>query len=145
MGARPEDYESSAPRKSYIHVDQFPNAEALAQYLHKLDKDDDLYNEYFAWKGTGEFINTYFFCRLCALMHDAEMPAKEYINLTRWWRIDARCRRGSWNETNSLDHQHPGVNNIDGAPIVKRNLAAYRGGKSSDIVSGQIKKWPLLL
>ena len=38
--------------------------------LPRLDRDDSLYNSYFQWKGTGEMINTKFFCRLCALLHD---------------------------------------------------------------------------
>ena len=50
MGARPEDYARSAPFKSYIHVDDFESPKELAEYLHKLDEDDDLYNEYFKWK-----------------------------------------------------------------------------------------------
>ncbi len=50
MGARPEDYAISAPYKSYIHVDDFDSPKELADYLHKLDQDDDLYNEYFMWK-----------------------------------------------------------------------------------------------
>ena len=47
MGARYEDYERSAPYKSFIHVDQFAGPKELAAYLHELDKDDDKYNEYF--------------------------------------------------------------------------------------------------
>jgi hypothetical protein len=47
MGARKEDYERSAPYKSFIHVDDFESPAELAAYLHKLDKDDALYNEYF--------------------------------------------------------------------------------------------------
>ncbi len=50
MGARPEDYARSAPEHSYIHVDDFEGPKELAEYLHKLDQDDRLYNEYFAWK-----------------------------------------------------------------------------------------------
>ncbi len=50
MGARPQDYARSAPRHSYIHVDDFAGPKQLAEYLHKLDQDDDLYNEYFQWK-----------------------------------------------------------------------------------------------
>ncbi|XP_023336037.1 glycoprotein 3-alpha-L-fucosyltransferase A [Eurytemora carolleeae] len=64
MGARYEDYLRAAPEKSFLHVDQFKDPEALAAYLHQLDKDDDKYNEYFQWKGTGEFVNTKFFCRV---------------------------------------------------------------------------------
>jgi hypothetical protein len=47
MGARLEDYERSAPYKSFLHVDQFEGPKQLAEYLHQLDKDDDKYNEYF--------------------------------------------------------------------------------------------------
>jgi len=54
------DYEMSSPLKSYIHIDEFSSAKELAEYLHILDKNDELYNSYFKWKNTGEFINTYF-------------------------------------------------------------------------------------
>ena len=64
MGARPADYARAAPHMSYIHVDQFTGPQQLAEFLHKLDKDDAAYNEYFLWKGTGEFINTRFWCRV---------------------------------------------------------------------------------
>lgn len=73
MGARPEDYERSAPHKSFLHVDNFASPAALAEYLHVLDKDDTLYNEYFQWKGTGEMIDTKFFCRMCSLLHDKKV------------------------------------------------------------------------
>ncbi|CAG5121936.1 unnamed protein product, partial [Candidula unifasciata] len=47
MGAAPEDYERAAPPHSFIHVDDFESPKDLADYLHKLDKNDDLYNKYF--------------------------------------------------------------------------------------------------
>jgi len=73
MGARPEDYEISAPHRSYIHVDEFSSPKELAEYLNILDNDDDLYNSYFKWKGTGEFINTYYWCRVCAALHNENL------------------------------------------------------------------------
>ena len=73
MGARKEDYEKRAPHKSFIHVDDFAGPAELAEYLKKLDNDDELYNSYFKWKGTGEMINTKFFCRMCALLHDPKV------------------------------------------------------------------------
>ena len=36
------------PPKSYIDVNDFSSAKELAEYLLHLDKNDDLYNEYFA-------------------------------------------------------------------------------------------------
>ncbi|EDW79458.2 uncharacterized protein Dwil_GK20401 [Drosophila willistoni] len=100
MGARPEDYEVSAPRRSYIHVDEFESPKELAEYLHILDRDDELYNSYFKWKGTGEFINTYYWCRVCSTLHNEEQFSKSkshwYTDLNDWWRGVGVCTTGSW-------------------------------------------------
>jgi len=98
MGARPEDYAQSAPYKSYIHVDDFDSAKELADYLHKLDQDDQLYNDYFKWKGTGEFINTKFFCRVCSMLHDPKVQTEPYSypDVNDWWRGKGTCINGSW-------------------------------------------------
>ena len=98
MGARPEDYAHAAPYHSYIHVDDFESPAELAAYLHRLDKDDDLYNSYFRWKGTGEFIYPRFHCRLCAILHD-DFPNKYYRNATDWWRGPGVCTDKPWRET----------------------------------------------
>ncbi|XP_076655080.1 glycoprotein 3-alpha-L-fucosyltransferase A isoform X1 [Halictus rubicundus] len=97
MGAHPTDYARSAPYRSYIHVDEFESPKELAEYLHRLDRDDELYNSYFRWKGTGEFINTYFWCRVCAMLHD-DRPPKSYKDVNEWWRGDGVCTTSSWRE-----------------------------------------------
>lgn len=97
MGAHPTDYARSAPYRSYIHVDEFESPKELAGYLHRLDRDDELYNSYFRWKGTGEFINTYFWCRVCAMLHD-NRPPKFYKDVNEWWRGDSVCTTTSWRE-----------------------------------------------
>ena len=73
MGARLADYEAVAPYHSFIHVEQFKGPRELAEYLLELDRDDEKYNQYFQWKGTGEFINTRFFCRVCAMLHNKQV------------------------------------------------------------------------
>ncbi|KAL2728059.1 glycoprotein 3-alpha-L-fucosyltransferase A-like isoform X1 [Vespula maculifrons] len=100
MGAHPNDYAKSAPYRSYIHVDEFESPKELATYLHRLDHDDELYNSYFRWKGTGEFINTYFWCRVCAMLHD-DRPAKFYKDVNDWWRGEGVCTTSSWREHES--------------------------------------------
>lgn len=97
-GARPEDYESNAPYRSYIHTDEFASPKELAEYLNILDKNDDLYNSYFKWKGTGEFINTYFWCRVCAMLHDeyGVKMSSYYEDVNEWWRGPGVCTNGSW-------------------------------------------------
>ncbi|CAG0880199.1 unnamed protein product [Darwinula stevensoni] len=98
MGARPEDYERAAPKNSFLHVDNFTSPAELAAHLLKLDQDDSLYNRYFQWKGTGEFIDTKFFCRLCSMLHAKdEVPHKTYgSRLETWWRGPDVCIQGSW-------------------------------------------------
>ena len=92
------DYERCAPFMSYIHVDEFVTPQDLATYMHKLDNDDNLYNEYFQWKGTGELIKTHFWCRVCAMLHDPEMPRKNYADVGKWWRGPDTCVDTSWRE-----------------------------------------------
>ena len=94
MGARPEDYAKVAPLNSYIHVDDFDSPKDLAAYLHKLDKNDDLYNNYFRWKGSGDYINTKFYCRLCTMVHDRSRLSW-YEDIESWWRGPGICVRSS--------------------------------------------------
>ena len=51
----------------------------------RLDQNDTLYNSYFEWKGTGEMINTKFFCRLCALLHDPRVNT--VLNVSQYMRL----------------------------------------------------------
>jgi len=85
MGGHPDDYKHLAPEGSYIHVSQFRGARELANYLKILDGDDNLYNSYFAWKGEGQFRDTPFVCRLCALLHIATYCPVWYENFNEWW------------------------------------------------------------
>ncbi|XP_050408377.1 glycoprotein 3-alpha-L-fucosyltransferase A [Patella vulgata] len=105
MGASPDDYKRAAPVHSYIHVDDFESPKDLAEYLHKLDKNDDLYNEYFRWKGTGSFINTFFWCRVCALLHDNQRKTSWFNDVEKWWRGPDVCiGQETWREFDKRKH-----------------------------------------
>jgi glycoprotein 3-alpha-L-fucosyltransferase len=100
MGARRADYERAAPPHSFIHVDDFSSASDLATHLLRLNQSDALYNEYFRWKAdAGEFVDTKFWCRLCALLHDDDKPSMWYADFHRWWSHPGTCRKRSWNST----------------------------------------------
>ncbi len=90
MGAHPEEYRKVAPLNSYIHVDDFESPKELAAFLHMLSKNDHLYNNYFKWKGSGQFIHTKFWCRLCALVNDDSRLAW-YEDVNHWWRGPGIC------------------------------------------------------
>lgn len=95
MGAPIEDYQRYAPQRSYIHVDEFESPAELAQYLLVLDRNDELYNSYFQWKGTGQVTKPYkqFFCDMCAMLHDEESLSvpKWYGDINAWWRSPGIC------------------------------------------------------
>lgn len=91
MGASRQEYAKVSPPHSFIHVDDFASPQALANFLISLDKDDAKYNEYFRWKenANGGFINTKFWCRLCAMLN--EPKPKVYQDVDTWWRPPGVC------------------------------------------------------
>ena len=95
MGAHPNDYLQASPYMSYIHVDDFKSPKHLAQYLYNLSANPEHYNRYFEWKSSGEFINTYFWCRVCALLHsDRQKPSHGYNDISEWWAYKGVCSDG---------------------------------------------------
>lgn len=103
MGAHPQDYANVLPPHSYIHVDDFRSPRDLASYLHVLDANDTLYNEYFQWKGNWKFDNGGLWCRLCGLLHAARNSQPPYVHwyndYATWWNgaCNARwAKEGRW-------------------------------------------------
>jgi hypothetical protein len=49
-------------------------------------------------QGTGEFINTKFFCRVCSMLHDPKFEKfpSHIEDVNDWWRGPGTCINGSW-------------------------------------------------
>ena len=103
MGARKMDYLNVAPPNSYIHVEDFKDEEELATFLHHLDKNNTAYNEYFKWKDKGSFMNTKFWCRLCSMLQDDDMPVMWYSSFEQWWMSEGTCMNGRWGAGESIE------------------------------------------
>src|SRR5689334_4910522 len=71
---------------SIIKTTDFPSPRELAEYLHLLNEDDELYNKYFEWKKKGispqyqRLLNNCIFfaeCRVCKKIYEMRDPAAE--------------------------------------------------------------------
>src|SRR5437773_2373764 len=93
MGASKSDYERAAPYHSFIHVNDFKGPKQLAQYLHLLDKNATMYNEYFKWKGTGELIDHNLKCRVCVMLNYPKLERKHYKDFNKWWMKEDICEK----------------------------------------------------
>ncbi|XP_041476736.1 uncharacterized protein LOC121424914 [Lytechinus variegatus] len=52
-GPSKKDYERLAPPHSFIHFDDFKTVQEFVDYINLLDRNDELYLEYFAWRRVG--------------------------------------------------------------------------------------------
>ncbi|XP_019621453.1 PREDICTED: alpha-(1,3)-fucosyltransferase 7-like [Branchiostoma belcheri] len=90
LGAPKGDYVRVAPSNSFIHIDDFKNPRALASYLMYLDKNEDKYMEYFAWRNNPpKNLPDYesHWCETCKMLVQAKpMERKVYNDIDKWWR-----------------------------------------------------------
>ncbi|XP_062399536.1 4-galactosyl-N-acetylglucosaminide 3-alpha-L-fucosyltransferase 9-like [Sardina pilchardus] len=92
LGASRENYEQFIPADSFIHVNDFPNPKALAEYLLQLNQNKDMYMRYFAWrkyfKATPHLLSTrneftQAFCAACD--HIGKDNTYNVVQDLFWW------------------------------------------------------------
>ena len=88
-GLSKQDYMKVAPPHSFIYAHDFASPKELAMYLKHLDKNDNLYNEYFLWKKEFKVDNSRqgILCGLCRALHNKTMMSqpKVYNNWKEYW------------------------------------------------------------
>jgi len=99
MGASRQDCQRLLPPLSFLHVDDFADANALADYLRYLDRDDKRYLGYHEWRSRYQVINEhgYFgsiskhYCRICEALHYNPAVPKVYTRLEHFWSKERDC------------------------------------------------------
>ncbi|XP_071974600.1 4-galactosyl-N-acetylglucosaminide 3-alpha-L-fucosyltransferase FUT6-like [Engystomops pustulosus] len=88
LGPPRETYERFIPSDSFIHVDDFPSAKDLADYLLELDQDPQKYQRYFKWRSRlqafGNFDWQTHYCKACVAMLRAP-PYKSISSIAKWY------------------------------------------------------------
>ena len=90
------NYTQVAPPHSVINIQDFPSPRALADYLHVLDDNDTLYNEYFHWKGHYKVVDRAILCPLCSFLHANREQTKAYPDIRQWFDPHRHCRKPTW-------------------------------------------------
>jgi hypothetical protein len=97
MGAQENDYERIAPKKSYIHVNQYKTPEDLAKYLNYLIKNPDEYLTYLQWReyteikliNPGRWMNL--LCPLCQMAYETRVSSHSRLNFSSWYNPKVEC------------------------------------------------------
>ena len=86
------EYEKYLPKHSYINVKDYSSPEKLATYLKRLDKNDDLYNEYFNWKKAYTCHNSVpgnpMACSICRHANENSNRNEFAPNIEKFWSDD---------------------------------------------------------
>jgi len=94
------DYRSIAPKHSYIDALAFSSPAKLAEYLHLLDSNDELYLDFLEWKSNYrveagvEQMARHAFCDLCAKLNQDDEPEKVYDSIASYWSPLTQCKSG---------------------------------------------------
>ncbi|XP_067884677.1 4-galactosyl-N-acetylglucosaminide 3-alpha-L-fucosyltransferase 9-like [Heterodontus francisci] len=90
LGPSRENYENYIPADSFIHVDDFPSAKELADYLHMLDDKEDLYMRYFKWRKYYTVRKTHFShehaCNVCENIK-RHQEYRSFSSLEKWFWV----------------------------------------------------------
>ena len=100
------DYASIAPNHSYINALDFSSPAKLAEYLHLLDENDELYLDYLEWKSRYRVeagmkkMARHAFCDLCAKLNREDEPLKVYDSMMPSWSVSTQCNKSGWDPYN---------------------------------------------
>ena len=89
------DYERVAPRDSFIHVNDFQSASALANHLKLLSANETLYAKHLEWKRQWKLSSVdkgqHLICKVCEYLHSDKASRKQTLDIARVWSPKTKC------------------------------------------------------
>ncbi|KAG0710173.1 Glycoprotein 3-alpha-L-fucosyltransferase A [Chionoecetes opilio] len=106
MGTRVEDYRRVLPPHSFLHIDDFPTPQSLAQHLIYLGNNKTEYNKFHEWRTKYKVVNehgyfqspVYHYCRLCEALNYNSQETKIYNDMESFWGKANYCYPQTWEE-----------------------------------------------
>ena len=90
-GVMGSNYDGLAIPGSYIDVNDFESIQELAEYLLYLDKNDDAYNKYFAYKTKYKDGNADFYCLICEKLNSKWANEHSEMKLSEEFNYEKNC------------------------------------------------------
>ncbi|XP_067942376.1 3-galactosyl-N-acetylglucosaminide 4-alpha-L-fucosyltransferase FUT3-like isoform X1 [Watersipora subatra] len=95
LGARIEEYTKFAPPNSFLHTRNFTSVRALAEFMHRVDGDRELFNSFHKWRETHEIVQrfngTSLHCYMCKQANEKPQKQNNYSNQTAYWSRKKSC------------------------------------------------------
>lgn len=87
------DYLAYAPAGSFVDARDFATPRHLADYLHLLNRNDNLYAKYLSWNEDYQVdrFPSDGWCQLCQLLHASPVEHQTYSDINKWWQDEVQC------------------------------------------------------
>ncbi|XP_028320968.1 alpha-(1,3)-fucosyltransferase 4-like [Gouania willdenowi] len=89
LGPSRQNYERLLPPEAFIHVDDFPTVEELAQYLNKVKQNPDLMKHHLSWRQNYSVHQLSFwnelYCNACKVVRRTRGQTSEVPHLKDWF------------------------------------------------------------
>ena len=92
-GKNASDYVGLFPPNAYIDARNFTSPKHLAEYLKVLDRDDDKYFAYHAWRTDYAVFEGFgpSYCQICDALHNSKLAYPRTINWEEFWNPRKMC------------------------------------------------------
>ncbi|XP_053149192.1 3-galactosyl-N-acetylglucosaminide 4-alpha-L-fucosyltransferase FUT3-like [Hemicordylus capensis] len=85
-----KNYERYLPPDAFIHIDDFPSAKDLANFLKELDRNATRYQSYFQWrtwlKPSGQMSFSLHYCKACRALQTTPFHFQTIPELSKWFK-----------------------------------------------------------